>query len=77
MVRLADLTQWERELALKKVGEFTGFLKGGPWVKAPPLKRARIALITTAGLHRVGDRPFYDGAGASEYRVIAGDVSAA
>ncbi len=75
MVRLADLTQWEQDLALKKNSEFTGFLQGRPWVRPPPLKKLRVALITSAGLHRLGDRPFSDGAGASEYRVIAGDVS--
>jgi D-proline reductase (dithiol) PrdB len=75
VVRLADLTQWEQDLALKKNREFTGFLQGRPWVKPPPLKKLRVALITSAGLHRLGDRPFTDGAGASEYRVIEGDVN--
>lgn len=75
MVRLADLTQWESDLALKKSREFTGFLHGRPWVKAPPLSKLRIALVTSAGLHRVGDRPFSDGAGASDYRVIPGGTS--
>lgn len=75
MVRLADLTQWEQDLALKKRREFTGFLHGRPWTKAPPLKKLRVALITSAGLHRLGDRPFTDGDGASEYRVIEGNVS--
>ena len=74
MVRLADLTQWEQDLALKKNREFTGFLQGRPWVNPPPLKKLRVALITSAGLHRLGDRPFTDGAGASEYRVNQGDV---
>ena len=75
MVRLADLSQWERDLALKKSHEFAGFLQGRPWVNPPPLKKLRVALITSAGLHRLGDRPFADGAGASEYRVIEGDVN--
>ena len=76
MVRLADLTEWESDLALKKKREFTGFLQGRPWVKALSLSRLRVALVTSAGLHRSGDRPFSDGAGASEYRVIQGSVSA-
>ena len=75
MVRLADLTQWEQDLALKKNREFTGFLQGRPWVSPPSLSKLRVALITSAGLHRHGDRPFTDGAGASEYRVIEGNVS--
>jgi D-proline reductase (dithiol) PrdB len=33
-------------------------------------------LISTAGLHRRGDRPFNGGAGATEYRVIPADTTA-
>lgn len=75
MVHLADLSQWEIDLAQRKVREFTGFLHGRPWVRPAPLNKLRVALITSAGLHRHSDRPFSDGAGASEYRVIGGDVS--
>lgn len=45
-----------------------------PWTPAPPLDRARVAMVTTAGLHERGDRPF-DGF-AGDYRVIPGDVQA-
>jgi|SRR5262245_1902646 len=40
-----------------------------------PLSAARIALVTTAGLHRRGDRPF--GPGEQTYRVIPSDTAAA
>ena len=43
-----------------------------PWVEGPPLKARKVALISTAGLHRRGDRPF--GIGAADYRLIASDT---
>ena len=45
-----------------------------PWVTGPPLARRRVALVSTAGLHVRGDRPF--GLGASDYRVIPGGLPA-
>ena len=45
-----------------------------PWVSGPPLAERRLALISTAGLHRRGDRPF--GIGAVDYRIIPVDVVA-
>ncbi len=68
MVRLADL------------GPLGGFLAGmempkyepTPLVAGPPLAEARLALISTAGLHRADDRPFAPG--ATDYRIIPGDV---
>ena len=40
-----------------------------------PLSACRLALVTTAGLHRRDDRPF--GPGEQTYRVIAADTPAA
>ncbi len=49
---------------------------GAPFVKpAKPLAGCRLAIVTTAGLHRRGDRPF--GPGDQTYRVIAADTPAA
>jgi D-proline reductase (dithiol) PrdB len=76
MVRLADLPAWEREHMLAKVGALPLF-EARPWSKPPPLKRCRIALITTAGLHRKDDRPFGPSAAATDYRIISGDTEAA
>lgn len=42
-----------------------------PWVDGPPLHERRVALISTAGLHRRDDRPFQIMSG--EYRIITGD----
>jgi len=39
-----------------------------PWVDAKPLRESRVALISTAGLHRREDASFTPGAG--DYRVI-------
>lgn len=46
-----------------------------PWVAGPALDRRRIAIISTAGLQRRGDRPF--AVGANDYRVILGDTPVA
>jgi len=75
MVRLADLAQPEREHLIAKNKELAGF-GGRPWATGPSLGRRRVAIITTSGIHRVGDRPFADGAAATDYRVIPGSVSA-
>jgi D-proline reductase (dithiol) PrdB len=42
---------------------------------ATPLPACRLAIVTTAGLHRRGDRPF--GPGEQTYRVIPADTPAA
>ena len=76
MVRLADLPAGEREHMLDKVKDLSGF-EGNPWVSGPPLAQRRVAVISTAGLHRRDDHPFAPGAAATDYRVIAGDTPAA
>lgn len=43
-----------------------------PWVTGPPLHERRIAMISTAGLHRKNDRPFTGMTG--DYRIIPGDT---
>ena len=52
-----------------------------PWVEGPPLDQRRVALISTAGLHRRSDTPFTIQSGPShnwpaDYRVIPGDTPA-
>ena len=46
-----------------------------PWVAGPPLSERRVAIISTAGLHRQDDRPFTFDPG-DYYRVISGDIKA-
>ena len=43
-----------------------------PWAEAPKLVDARVAIVTTAAIHRRDDRPFNGHEG--DYRVIPGDV---
>jgi len=43
-----------------------------PLLAGKPLNECRVAIISTAGLHRRGDRPFRPGDGS--YRVIAGET---
>jgi D-proline reductase (dithiol) PrdB len=48
--------------------------EGAPYTRLPrPLAACRMAIVTTAGLHRRGDRPF--GPGEQGYRVIPGDLA--
>ena len=75
MVRLADLPDWEREHMLAKLKDCAGF-DARPWVQPPPLAKCRVAIISTAGLHPRGDRPFGPSATATDYRIIRGDTPA-
>ena len=48
--------------------------EGVPYARlARPLAAVRLAIVTTAGLHRRGDRPF--GPGEQGYRVIPSDLA--
>lgn len=72
MVRLADLPEgMAKGLAAMEMPDFGPT----PLVAAPPLPDARIAIISTAGLHRSADRPFTPG--ANDYRIIPGDTETA
>jgi D-proline reductase (dithiol) PrdB len=44
-----------------------------PWAVGPPLAERRVAIVTSAGLHPVGDKAF--SMVDLSYRVIPGDVS--
>ncbi len=76
MVRLADLTETEREGHLKRIATLPQF-PTRPWVSGPPLAQRRVAIVTTAGLHLRGDLPFDSSGAGYDYRVIPGDVAAA
>lgn len=71
MARMEDLPDYEREFLLKMP---MPSYDTQPWVEGPPLKDRRMAVVTTAGLHRRDDRPF--SVGVPEYRVIPHDVEA-
>ena len=46
-----------------------------PWATGPPLAGRRVAIISTAGLHRRDDQPFTLEPG-DYYRIIPGDIAA-
>ena len=46
-----------------------------PWVVPKPVAKARIAIISTAGLQRRGDRPF--SVDSADYRLLPSDTRAA
>ena len=76
MVRLSDLHSEEAQ-HLRNIGERFAQMEIGPtpWVTPPPLAESKIALVTSAGLHRRDDRPFRFG--DVGYRVIPNDVDPA
>lgn len=71
MARLNDLPESLREhLLALALPEFAST----PFVGGPPLCERRIAIVSTAGLHRRSDPPYVGITG--DYRVIPGDVAA-
>ena len=71
MARLSDMHELEREhLLAKKCEPFDS----QPWATGPDLAQRRVALLTTAGLHR-GDDDAFSMVDLS-YRVIPGDIRA-
>ena len=46
-----------------------------PWVTPKPVTEARVAIVSTAGLQRRGDRPF--SVNSADYRVLPSDTPAA
>jgi len=69
MARLDRMSAQERDHYLKMP---CAAFDTAPWVVGPPLTEQKVALISTAGLHRRGDRPFSPG--ASDYRLIPADT---
>jgi D-proline reductase (dithiol) PrdB len=69
MVRLKDLPpEYGESLRNLPVPEF----ESTPWVPGPALKDARIAIVTTAGLHRASDPKF--AGGSADYRLLPAGV---
>ena len=69
MVRWADIPVSQQESLKKR--QFKPF--GDPhWVDAPRLTDARVAVVTTAAIHRADDRPFTGHEG--DFRIIPGDI---
>ena len=71
MVRLSDLHPAEADHLLARA-EAMEAIDPGPWLVAPPLAEATVAVVSTEGLHRRQDEPFKPG--AVDYRLLPGDV---
>ena len=68
MVHLREIPEQLREALINQELPDYG---NTPWVNPKPLNKCRVALISTAGLHRREDPPFTPGAG--DYRIIPDD----
>ena len=69
MVRLSDLPpDYAENLRKLPLPEF----ESTPWTPGPDLKTARIAIISTAGLHRASDPKF--AGGSADYRILPADL---
>ena len=72
MVRLAHLPEdYAERLLTLPLPTFDST----PWVAPPDLRRARVALVSTAGLHPRGAPEFVGGLG--DYRVLPGEIDVA
>jgi D-proline reductase (dithiol) PrdB len=70
MVRFEKLSEEEKEMLMRLP---CPSFESNPWVEGPPLRERRIAIVSTAGLHKRDDRPFQFDPN-DFYRVIPGDV---
>jgi D-proline reductase (dithiol) PrdB len=69
VVRLSDLPfEYAESLRKLPLPEF----ESAPWTPAPDLKTARVAIVSTAGLHRASDAKFAGGSG--DYRLLPADL---
>ena len=73
MVRLSDIDLGSAQHLLDK--ECPPFETSPPLVTGPPLAERRVAIVTSAGLHRRDDRNF--SLRDLSYRVIPGDIATA
>ena len=78
MVRLSDLHPEEAEHMLQRAEQLRRRqfdFEATPWIVPPPLSESKIALITTAALHRRDDPPFRFA--DTGYRLIPDDIDPA
>lgn len=69
MVHLREMPEHLRD---RLVNQELPSYESTPWAEAKPLADSKIAIISTAGLHRREDSPFVPGAG--DYRLIPDDA---
>jgi len=68
---MVHLREYPKELRDALINQELPDYSDAPWVEAKSADECRIALISTAGLHRREDPPFTPGAG--DYRIIPDD----
>ena len=74
MVRWEDIHPNEQATLKERLNRrYSAPFEQTPWVEAPRLKDARVAIVTTAAIHRFDDRPFAGHHG--DYRVVPGDIN--
>ncbi len=74
MVRWEDIHPNEQATLMERLkGRYAPPFEQTPWAQAPNLSDARVAIVTTAALHRSDDRPFTGHEG--DYRVIPGEIA--
>ena len=71
MVRLSDLHEVEAEHMRQRASAMRPVVPAN-WITPKPLAESKIAIISTAGLHRRTDDPFK--IGAIDYRLLPGDI---
>ena len=71
MVRLSDLHESEA-MHMRARAQAMQPVAAAPWITPKPLADSKIAIVSTAGLHRRSDPPFTPG--AIDYRLLPGDV---
>lgn len=72
MARIEDIPQPTRDAIMSLA---MPALDGEPWVQSKPLARSRIAILTSAALHRRTEMPFE--AGTPEYRELPSSLAPA
>ena len=74
MVRWEDIHPNEQATLKERLNRrYSAPFEQTPWVEAPRLKDARVAIVTTAAIHRFDDRPFAGHEG--DCRVVPGDIN--
>jgi D-proline reductase (dithiol) PrdB len=72
---MARLTDFEGDWAQHFLDMPMPSYESTPWVQPPPLAESRVAIISTAGIHRRSDPEF--ALDAADYRLIPGDIQPA
>ena len=71
MVRLSDLHEVEAKHMRERAAQMRP-VDPAPWITPKKLADSKVAIVSTAGLHRRSDAPFQ--VGAVDYRLIPADV---